>query len=190
MIKMDVNVDQIGDNSSANSSRECLPSERPLTRSYYHGICGTPLTNQSLFAGLESAAQQAPPDHVALKVPEFRQEYTLKYIFERANTISRSLVEMGLKRGDVVMLNGVGDGEYMTLYYATVSLGLQFYVPTMRYPFEKFFPVSLKTNPSVIFVGSLVIPTVKELLNDIVLNKNDARYWYCPRLRLKFYIKG
>ncbi|OWF40551.1 Acyl-CoA synthetase family member 2, mitochondrial [Mizuhopecten yessoensis] len=156
-------------------SRECTPAEHPLTQSYYHGICPSPLTNQSLFAGLEAAAKEAPSDQVALKVPEFRQEYTLKYILERANTIAKSLVEIGLKRGDVVMLNGVGDGEYITLYYATVSLGLQFYVPTMRYPFEKFFPVSLKTNPSVIFVGSLVIPEVKVLLNDLVVKNSDIR---------------
>ncbi|XP_069104910.1 medium-chain acyl-CoA ligase ACSF2, mitochondrial-like [Argopecten irradians] len=161
--------------SEDTSCRECLPAEHPLTLSYYHGTCGTPLTYKSLFSGLESAVREAPPDHVALKVPEFHQELTLKYVHERANSISRAMVEMGLKKGDVVMLNGVGDGEYMTLYYATVSLGLQFYVPTMRYPFEKFFPISLKTNPSVIFVGSLVLPEVKELLNDIVKNKSDFK---------------
>ncbi|XP_069109911.1 uncharacterized protein, partial [Argopecten irradians] len=155
-------------------SRESRPAGTPLTQSYYHGVCPTPLSGRTLGQILEKAAGQ-DPNHVTFKVPDYNQELTLGDLLVRSRAVAKGLIAMGLRKGDVVMTTGMADIESVVLFYGTVSIGLVMYQPCMRYPLDRYLPRALKTDPSVLFVGPEVSEKIIEEIQQMWKSPDSGR---------------
>ncbi|XP_033759851.1 putative acyl-CoA synthetase YngI [Pecten maximus] len=155
-------------------SRESRPAVPPLKYSYYHGVCPTPLSGRTIGQVLEKAAEQGP-NHVIFKVPDYNQEITLGDLLARSRAVAKGFIAMGLQKGDVVMTTGMADMESVVLFYATVSIGLVFYQPCMRYPLDKYLPKALKADPSVLFLGPEVLQVIKEELEQMWKSSGTGR---------------
>ena len=64
--------------------RDCTPSGRPLVKSYFHGVCATPLSADTVGDVIRMRARDQP-DRVVFRVPHVGQELTLGELNVKVN---------------------------------------------------------------------------------------------------------
>ena len=71
--------------------RECRPSGVPLTKSYFHGVCETPLRGDTVGDAINDAYRR-DPGRLVLRAPEFNQQLTVAELKNKVCSAYISLV--------------------------------------------------------------------------------------------------
>ncbi|XP_061165047.1 uncharacterized protein LOC133174021 [Saccostrea echinata] len=100
--------------------RDCKPADR-LTKSYFHGACGVPLSGETI--GEVLLHEEIDPDKVIFAAPELNQKMTVKELRKESLLFSKWLIKNGIQKGSIVLVNGVADLKYFPLLLGTVSIG-------------------------------------------------------------------
>ncbi|XP_078325953.1 medium-chain acyl-CoA ligase ACSF2, mitochondrial-like isoform X3 [Crassostrea virginica] len=127
--------------------RDCKPAKE-LTESYYHGACSVPLSADTIGDVLFSKDLDA--DKILFSSPEHNQRISIRELQRKAKLFSKWLLGNDLKKGEIVMVAGVADLDYLSALLGTVSIGCICQTVNGIY----FKPILVqKVNPSAIIVG-------------------------------------
>ncbi|KAH3891464.1 medium-chain acyl-CoA ligase ACSF2, mitochondrial-like [Dreissena polymorpha] len=146
-------------------TRDCTPSGRPLVKSYFHGVCATPLSADTVGDVIRMRARDQP-DRVVFRVPHVGQELTLGELNVKASRVSRALLGVGLRKGDIVFHAGLEDQEYIIWYFATLQIGLVFLYTLIETPPEKDTNILCNLGPKLVCVGDKVLPGTVSVLKE------------------------
>ncbi|XP_052795529.1 medium-chain acyl-CoA ligase ACSF2, mitochondrial-like [Mya arenaria] len=146
--------------------REARPSGKPLTKSYYHAVCETPLSDATIGEVLGRKVLEYP-DRIVIKAPEFGQSVTLGELKRKADCVSKALLASGAKKGDYVFLTGVADTEFAVWYFAVVQIGLAILAPVRVAHPESQLAYFWKSKPVVAYIGRDHAQGTKEILKDL-----------------------
>lgn len=150
-------------------SLDCKPA-KDLSKSYCQGACAIPLSAQTIGDVLFS--KEMDPDRTLFTSPEYNQRMAIKEIQGKAVLFSKWLLQNDVKKGDVVMVAGVANLDYLPVLLGAVSVGcICQTVPTSHFRQNLIQQI----NPSVIVVGHQIEKEDYEYAEKLKNNKASDR---------------
>lgn len=150
-------------------SLDCKPA-KGLSKSYCQGACAIPLSAQTI--GDVLFCKEMDPDRTLFTSPEYNQRMAIKEIQGKAVLFSKWLLQNDVKKGDVVMVAGVANLDYLPVLLGAVSVGcICQTVPTSHFRQNLIQQI----NPSVIVVGHQIEKEDYEYAEKLKNNKASDR---------------
>ncbi|CAH1790033.1 unnamed protein product [Owenia fusiformis] len=114
----------------------------------------TDLQDLTIYKALQDAAN-AKPNHVAFIFHQYQDHVTYRQLLDKANALAKGFLALGVKKGSRVCVMGLTDSDWLTLLFATTSVGLIFNTPYAYEPVEEYiFDILNKIECSVAIVSS------------------------------------
>ena len=125
----------------------------------------------NLYEFLKDSSKEIMDDKAISYMGKLGRQLTFKQLFDEVDTLAKSFMELGIKKGDIVTVSLANTPEYVTTFYALAKLGAVANFIDPRLKEDKLVHAINMTNSKIILYTDIFSKNLNEVIDKTSLDK-------------------